>query len=173
MQPLNRQDIPPAAGPAMWIVRLKANEKLHCTILSEHLWGIMVHWNGRNTEPCTGDELSCSGHQRKLPLRWKGYLHVWDHHKRTDKFLELTPTAARMLLDQVETEFPLRGQRVEIARMNGDNARLRVSVQARINEGFKLPDEKDPEETLRKLWGMADEKVLLGRSTAVSSGDEI
>jgi hypothetical protein len=168
MQPFHRQDVPPEPGPKMWIVRLKKNEKVHCTILSKSMWGILTHWNGKNSEPCYEPADTCPGCQRKMAQRWKGYLHIYDHELRRDRFLELTPSAARSIVEQCDTNFPLRGQRVQVRRMNGDNARLKVEVQARLHDDFQLPEEKDPLPTLMALWGCSDEKGFLGRATDVA-----
>lgn len=158
MLPINRANEPPRPGPEMQVVRLKAGQELHATVLSDALWGCYVHWNGSRSEPCYADKKQCPGHKRGLPLRWKGYLHVVDNHRQTECFLELTPLAADQLIAQVGTGEPLRGQRLSMRRMSGDKARLKVTLLAHHTAVSKaeLPRAKDPYATLVKLWGIAD-----------------
>lgn len=173
MQPLNRQNRPPDPGPEMLILRLRAGQRIVATILSKALWGVWTHWAGKRSEPCFGDKADCPGHKRGLPLRWKGYLHVFDHTKKKEGFLELTPVSAESLLDQVGNDSPLRGERIQVIRGGGDKARLTVELLAAIKEGVVLPPEKDPEKTLRALWGIERPQKGSKLSTAFPMNEQI
>jgi len=159
MLSINRQDRPPVGGPEMLVLRLKANQSLDAICISPSLWGCYTHWNGRCSEPCFGEKAKCPGHKRGLPVRWKGYLHVWDCRKKRQCFVELTPTSADDLLGQVGDGVILRGMRFVLTRQSGDKARLTVSVlegeRYAVDVG-KLPTPKDPFKTLAKLWGIDD-----------------
>lgn len=158
MLDLNRQDLPPTGGPEMLVYRLKAGQSIDAIIISKALWGVYTHWNGRTSEPCYQAKGKCPGHKRGLPVRWKGYLHVWDVKKKRQCFLELTPTSAQDLLDALGVG-QMRGQRIVIARQNGDKARLTVNVFGEDRyqcDLTKLPDPRDPYRTLAKLWGVDD-----------------
>jgi hypothetical protein len=152
---LRRQDRPPKPGPEMRIRRLKASQKIVATVLND-LWGCWTHWAGNRSEPCLGDKKTCPGHKRGLPARWKGYLHILDHNNREESFLELTPTAATQLFDQLGTESPLRGNRIQVERMAGDKARMRITVLTAHLSDVQLPPAKDPYKTLCSLWGVSD-----------------
>jgi hypothetical protein len=102
-----------------------------------------------------------------LPLRWKGYLHIFDHGKRTECFFEVTPVTAESLLSQLGPDTGMRGSRVKFARMDGDKARVRVELMGAPLPGAALPATRDPIETLHKLWGLAAGKNLNGGKSAV------
>lgn len=142
----------------MLVYRLKAGQSMDAVIVSRSLWGCYTHWNGRCSEPCYEGKGKCPGHKRGLPVRWKGYLHVYDVKRKRQCFLELTPTSADDLLRELG-EGAMRGQRVNIARQQGDKARLSVSVfsaERYTCDVSQLPEPKDPYKTLAKLWGVDD-----------------
>jgi hypothetical protein len=140
------------------------------------LWGVYTHWAGNHSEPCYDNKKQCPGHKRGLPLRWKGYVHVFNQVTRNEEFLEFTPTSAKQLLDQFGESNPLRGNRVQMVRGRGDKARLTLTALTAAtvtNPGIILPEPKDPYETLCKLWGITD--LVLneqGRSVIPLNGTE-
>jgi hypothetical protein len=154
MSTLNTCHMPPPNGPELLIIRLRAGKKLTCVILSHALWGVWTHWNGSRSEPCFSEKSHCNGCKRGLPKRWKGYLHVWDFERRRQVFVELTPTAAESINNQVGLGSVLRGYRVSLERMKGDQSRLIVHVHPMHPDVESLPSAKDPDATLRKLWGV-------------------
>lgn len=81
-------------------------------------------------------------------------MHVVNAENRKQVFLELTPTAARCILDSLSDEKSLRGTRVKVTRGKGDKARLQVQVVGRLSDDAKLPEGKDPYQTLSALWGL-------------------
>jgi hypothetical protein len=170
---LNRQDRPPKSGPDLWIRRLKKKQWVIVTILCDSIWGVYVHWNGSKTEPCFEDKKKCPGHARQLPLRWKGYLHVWDHERKEECFLELTPLSAEQLLEQLGQLCGMRGSRCRVERMDGDKARLRVTLLGAGDHHGELPAEKSPLPTLSKLWGIAPGKHLSGGQTGIPADNLI
>lgn len=81
-------------------------------------------------------------------------MHVVNADNRKQVFLELTPTAARCILDSLSDEKSLRGVRIKVVRGKGDKARLQVTVLGRMSDESKLPEGKDPYQTLSALWGL-------------------
>lgn len=158
-QPLNRQDHPPEAGPTFFVKRLKASEQATMTILSRSIWGTWVHWAGSHSEPCYSEKKQCPGCKRGLPKKWKGYLHAFEHEARRHIFFEITPYSANQILDQAGADNPLRGLRLVAVRGKGDKARVRCEVKAATQEPDALPAERDPLETLSKLWEMNGAKI--------------
>jgi hypothetical protein len=165
MSTLNTCHTPPPNGPELLIVRLKAGKKLLCVILSQSLWGVWTHWNGARSEPCFQERAHCNGCKRGLPKRWKGYLHVWDLERRRQVFVELTPVAAESINSQVGLGSVLRGYRVTLERMKGDQSRLIVHVHPMHTDSDTLPPAKDPAGTLTKLWG-TDRQIPLDDGTS-------
>jgi hypothetical protein len=165
MDGLRLSHTPPAPGPDVEIRRLKAGQKLTFTVYSESFWGCWVHWNGQTTEPCFEDVKKCAGHLRQLPLRWKGYLHGFEHERSKDIFLEFTALAAQQLLSFFEHAALLRGKRFSVSRMQGDKSRLRVQPLATVEHANSLPDAKSPLSVLAKLWVLPINKHLNGGHT--------
>ena len=96
----------------------------------------------------------CRGHLAKWPLRWKGYLYVYDGVTKKIGFLEVTPGGAEEILRQAPSHGELRGLLLRMDR-HGTSIRSKITVEltspASVNEF--LPEPVDPEETLRALWG--------------------
>jgi hypothetical protein len=89
-----------------------------------------------------------------MPIRWKGYLTVWHSAERKIGFLECTPALAEKIKDLVP-EKHLRGY-VLICHRSGEAKNGRINItQLHPAHGpiENLPQNLDPEETLRKLWG--------------------
>ena len=153
MEPLNRQDKPPEPGPEREIVRVSPGNPFSGQILSASLWGCYTHWDGFRTRECTEPVENCAGHQSSLPLRWKGYLHVWDSRHGSFVFLEITPAAAKEILRLAPSNEPLRGLVLGMKRSGSSiKGRLEVSICRGLNLD-RLPKPEDPEPILRKLWG--------------------
>lgn len=157
MTEFNREDRIPKAGPKMWIERVGAGGENLFTIFSLSIYGVWTHWGLYGSQPCLAERSKCSGCAGKLPKRWKGYLHCYDHHAKRQVFLELTPMSAESIVKQLGEDQPLRGYRVKIKRGNGPKARLKVEVMIPLPGGPPLVEEKYPEETLRQLWGFTGE----------------
>jgi hypothetical protein len=167
---LYRMDQPPRPGPELWIRRLRAGQSMTATILAASLYGLIVHWAGSKSAPCYKDKKKCDGCKRQLPQRWKGYLHAFDHDKREQCFVEVTPLTAESLASQVGTRGGYRGVRVRFERLNGDKARMRVTLLGTTDLGIEMPKERDPYETLAKLWGLPGGSEFDGDPTDVPVG---
>ena len=154
MEPLNRQDEPPEPGPETLIIRVSPKLGVDGIILSKSLFGVFTHWDGRRTRECTKNSETCAGCLAHLEQRWKGYLSILSSVHRKHVFLELTPTAARKLLDQVDKDKPLRGFRIRVGRTGESmKGRITVDVMPCSVPIEALPQGQDPEAILRKLWG--------------------
>lgn len=181
--PLNRQDCPPKPGPSDEIFRVKAGSEFTGQICSETIWGCWTHWDGYRTRECTARFITeetgehegetesirdqgirlldhatagtqCRGHAARHPLRWKGYLHVYSQGHRKYGFLECTPMAAEEILRQQPTDKNLRGLLLRMYRIGqSDKSRIRVELTKGVLDVASLAKGKDPEQTLRALWG--------------------
>jgi len=166
---LNRNNTPPTGGPEIWVRRLVKSEQVTVGIVSPCFWGFMVHWAGNRSEPCLKETKTCPGHRRGLPLKWKGYLYVHNLQKRRYEFLEFPPGAATELLESFPKGSTLRGEVIQVQRMAGDNARLRVTIETHkwAEQQIAIPQDKDPAETLCKLWGLDPTQVNLNGDNEV------
>lgn len=149
-----RDNVPPKREGELWIERMKANGRKQFTIYSRHLWGIWTHWDGKRSQPCYKDKKKCLGCGKGLPTRWKAYVHAYDHIKRMQVFVELTPTASRSLLDQIGKGLALRGVVMTLQRTAAQNGRLNVHLDKVTDATMHLPAEVDPFQTLCSIWGI-------------------
>ena len=145
--------VPPKPGPELFFLRLKGNEMHTFTIYSKALFGLNVHFVGKRSAPHYRNPAKCPGCRAKNGKRWKGFLHCFDHNLGQEVFLELTPASATSLLGQLPGRGNLRGNRIQVKRSPGDNGRLFISILTACTSIDKLPEAKDPLESLLKLWG--------------------
>lgn len=170
MQPIDRGDGAPKAGPDIWVRRLVASESIVFACASPAVWGVWIHWDGaaRKSEPCFADHKKCPGHRRGLVRKWRGYLYGVNGSTRRYEFLEVTPRGSELLLGQCGDLDNMRGTRWTVTRGKGDTARTNF---ARLPdwESFttaKLAEDIDPMKTLLKMWGFEDLDSGLGCSLA-------
>lgn len=174
MKQLRTLHNPPVAGPQLELLRIKDTNIHPFVILSKGIFGLFTHWDakalkGRGASaPCYRNPDDCDGCRRRLPERWKGYVHVFDMHSRKDGFLELTPTAAAALKAQLTGVDNWRCCRINVSRQgNGEKTRLKVNVFDSVKESPELPQERCPTETLSRLWKLEpdlDEAARMGIS---------
>jgi len=156
MQALRTCDKPEKSGPGIWVRRLKASEAVHVTVYSNALQGVWIHWNGHTSEPCYSPVRECPGHRRNLPAKQRFYMHVFNHHKRREEFIELPAGAAENVLEFFPQGMTLRGCRLTLTRGGGAKAHLKVEVLPPIDTTVSgpLPQAKDVHETLCQLWNL-------------------
>ena len=146
---------PPGVIRYIPIRQIGSHDDLKVIVLSSEVYGLMTHWTGRQTVPCTfraDDEQSCKHHN--APSRWKAYLHVWSQTLKTSFFVELTALGVGKLQAELGAN-ALRGSIVLLRRDRPTKkAPIGVSYLGRAPEGFQLPKEESPEETLKRLWGI-------------------
>jgi len=153
MKKLARQDTPPRPGPNLPLIRIKSAEPKAFIILGSGIRGQWTHWNGKASEPCYEPKEECNGCRRGLPRRWKGYIHVYTVAEKKEGFVEVTPTAADILKHFLPADASYRGECIMLNRSsNSEKGRLKCSVHAPYANVASLPAERDPLETLAKLW---------------------
>src|SRR5947207_7704546 len=146
---------PPASGPRLKILRVKARETFNVAIIGTAFHAFWTHWSGARTEPCTEPRENCDGCLRQWPQRWKCYLHAIREDCLSEGFLELTSLNRDRIRELLGGDKFLRGARVKVLRGNGDKTELKLMLLrcwAAEHEGEVLPDEMDPESTLRALF---------------------
>lgn len=146
----------PRRGPAIWIKRMKAGEKKQFTFWGTKIRGMWVHYNSATNKSEPHYEEGCTCETRPIPKRWKGFLHGYCHEDKQEVFLELTPTAAQSLLEQLAEPDKLRGLYCHVRRTSAANGRLQVQVLGYVNDQVVLPKEKDPRRSICQLWGVSE-----------------
>lgn len=152
--PICRQDEPPPSGPAIWIKRLKANERWCCRVCSDRIYGLWIHWHGKSSSPCIQPKECCAGCRAKWIRKWKGYVHVYDIHSGRVWFYELTPFTARQVKQQVSPDQLLHGLILDVTRGNGDKARCHLKVTEGMSPMPPCKRDVSPIGTLEELWKM-------------------
>jgi len=151
----NEQGQAPKPGPSLPIVRVTDAARHIFTVFSPAVWGVWTHWDGRRSVPCMLPVETCPFHRRQLPLRWKGYVHVFDHNERQQSYLELTPAGVQMLQTQLAPGESLRGILLNVERSKGGpKGRLIIEVKPNHAPSSQLTEEKHPREALTSLWGL-------------------
>lgn len=149
---------PPSAGPELFVLRLKGDEFFTFTIWSEEITGMWTHWGKGKSEPHYVDEDNCPGCNARRPRRWKGFIHAYCFEKKQEVLVELTPSSAKSLLDQLGAKASLRGNRIQVKRTKGANGRLLISVLTACPNPQDLPPAKDPKASILKLWGFDEDE---------------
>jgi len=153
MAELIRGAVPPAPTTKMEVFRVTCAETTQFSVVSERVFGQMVHWYGRRSHECTGQANGCEGCRENWPIKWKGYLHVVDPMKRYEGFLEITPACWQLLDNQIIDKSTLRGIRFRISKTKGGpKGRYLVAVLEGREPHEVLPMERDPLPVLRVLW---------------------
>jgi len=150
-------DGPPPPGPDMEVMRLKANAVVQIFILSEMVRYVRLHWDsgkGRKGRSAPHLKVDCPLCARQVPKKVLAYLHVELSRQKKQVFLEMTPAAAEELVNCVPIGTVLRGTQAIVRRGNADHARLAVEVfpTAGSIDRERIPAEKLPWETLKRLW---------------------
>lgn len=137
----------------MELMRVTSSDTVLFVVVSEALFGQWVHWYGNRSSECRRDTGNCDGCQAGWPSKWKGYLHVCDQTGKNEGFLELTPTAIRLIEAQLPPDRDWRGVRFQIRKTKGGpKGRYVVSVLEHAVDAKLLPLARDPLPLLRKLW---------------------
>jgi len=147
---------PPKHQPRAKVLRVLTSEAQQYVIISNAFWGQMVHYFAGRSSECTADQTgACAACTEGYPVKWLGYLDVIHQNEDVRGFLEMTATASRLLVHQLDDRESLRGLVIRCARTKGGKkGRWIISVLARKEESVKLPEEESPILTLRYLWNV-------------------
>jgi hypothetical protein len=153
----------PRPGPAYSIVRLGGNQKIECYVCSPFIWGLLTHWIKRGKKgyavECKAPAGNCLCDNETLPVRWRGYIHVYDVSRNCECFVELTPGVGEQMLAGQEERKSFRGMKVKIERTAKDNGRLNVTVFPYASIPAGLPESKDPRPYVLKLMSFGAEDL--------------
>lgn len=164
--PVRRDDVVPRIGPEVPIIRIMGSSPRTYEILSPRIEGFWSHWDGNKTVACVGETpQDCVNCLKRFPLRWKGFLNVWDFSRSCDAFLELTPFAAASIGNQLAKDQSLRGLRISIRRTSDSKrAHLRVELLPAIGADTGRPMHREAEPYVRELWGCTPRVEMNGNA---------
>jgi len=151
---------PPPEGPRDVVnvpLQVGPKEELRVWILSEHVVGVNVHWDGQRTRPCTGGvddagEIHACWHANcEDARRWQGWLAVSRVGYREVRLLCVTPSVMSSCR-QLMSAASVRGWRLDIKRFGGKaNGRMQGRLwQESVVPGLCVPP--DVKRVLCKMW---------------------
>jgi hypothetical protein len=155
--PFTRIDTPRNCKRVIPIVRVKANDVLIFAICSPRVWGYATHWVNNRTLRCTAATGKCPYCNPDFSTRDKGFLLVANTVGQVRGFLELTPLAWTQVQELSVDLKGLRGKVVQVKREHGTmKGRLLVEYIGEYQGELALPQDRDPEPTLRRIHGLPD-----------------
>lgn len=124
----------PKTGPRLPIIRITATQSTRFVSLSPQIHGQLIHWKWGRSHQCHGSPDDCEGCRGRWPQRWKGYLYCLQYvGKHEPCFIELTSTAAELLLKPCQELPHLRGVCFDISKTKGGpKGRFIINVQERV-----------------------------------------
>lgn len=149
----------PNEGPELYMLRLKGAKCITFTVWGERVRGCYYHWLKDHSEPHYTDAENCPGCKARCETKWKGYLHGYASELRQEVFLELTRSAAKSLMTQLDNAASIRGAVIQVKRTVSDNGRLYITILNPCKQPELLPPEKDPRPSLLKLWGLSQQEI--------------
>jgi len=146
-------------GPELFVLRMKGNKCLTFTCYARKFSGVKYHWINGGSSPHLGDEKKCPGCKAMQAIKYKYYVHCYCSEMRQEVFLELTPGACKALRDLLIHRPDWRGAVFQLKRIGADNGKLVPHILAPMTSPEALPAEKNPQESLLKLWGLTQEQI--------------
>lgn len=148
-----RDDNPSPRPRVIPLEKILGNDIHQVVILSNWVHGFWTHWMDDRTQPCLNDERLCPGHLRKAPLKWNGYLHVFDPRSQKNYFIELTDFAWEGFRKQLGERKCLHGLSITVRREKGHKrSPLAITLTGELPSHKKLPFGSDPLPTLKRVW---------------------
>lgn len=156
---------PDSEGLMIEILSPGAGQEVRAVILSDQITGLITHFIGGRTRPCTGDPATCEGCQYQAAKRWKGYLPCWSQGVGRYVLAELTTQAVRDC-KELNTVNPLiRGKYLVLARPGKKpNGRVHAAVREIYTEPKKLPPAFDVIEALARIFEAPDRPKRLKKT---------
>lgn len=124
-------------------------------IVSSRPCVVAVHYDGRRTLPCSGQQGVCWFDHALGDVREQTWLTVWDWQNRNHRLLALTPVAAWSCPEIRDPAIGLRGARLKVGRKGNQLTSpmwANVEVSPVIAVRDRIPQEIDLLELLRKMW---------------------
>jgi hypothetical protein len=160
---LNRCDDIPPDGPHLMIRKIEPGDVPVLVILSPKVEGFRCHWTGANTAACVVGDGLCPWCLKKFPMKWYGFIHVWEQSLNVQTLIMMTaPGANRLKAIQGDRE-SLRGSIVVCSRQyKTSKSSLVFTDKGQIPSYKVLPMARSAEPTLRRIWKFPDSDCSQG-----------
>lgn len=156
-QAFHRVDTPRNVNRVIPLIKIRATDSPVYAICSINVWGYVTHWNGKRTVLCSSHLGRCPYCTPDFSTRDKGLILVANTVGQLHGFLELTPQAFAATVLLSKTLQGLRGKLIQVRREHGSmKGRLLVEYVGDYTGAEKLPADKDPEPTLRRIHGLSE-----------------
>ena len=144
----------PEGGPIQaryQLVRTPQGKRARCTILSERVFGVPIHWYRSRSVPHT--EPLCDACKAGIPARWKGYLGISAFETGEVMILEVTSNCMDAIDAYYTKHGTLRGAAlITYRRGKKDNSPVHAIVSAGELASSALPVSPDVEAALNRIW---------------------
>jgi hypothetical protein len=134
------------------LIRVPANKALIGWVLSDRLWRLNVHFNGKRSRPCTIHTGVCDLHNTR-PLRSYFLVCIWQTYEDVSVWVQVTPEALKPLQQQFANWADLLGRELEIGRIRPNMA---APVYTKLRDVYatakKIKKVQTPEETLQRVF---------------------
>jgi hypothetical protein len=152
---------PETVGLDCEVVRITSTENRLFYLLSEAPWNCNFHWVGVSVQH--QQEGECKYCTRVAPLKFRSYIHALEQCGTLQKsvMVELTH-AALVLIDVQLCGQAHRGSIVNLRKSKGGaHGRFVIEMKERRIDPKTLPDEKDPQPVLEKLWALNEKRLAV------------
>jgi len=152
-----RIDTPRNARHVIPILKIRRDDVKTFIVLSPRVWGHATHWDGKRSVRCTLNSGRCICQSGEVATRDKGHVLVANGVGQTLGFLELTPLAWEALLLFSVNVDGLRGKAIKVFRQyQSMKGQLMIEDWGFYQGEGPLPKDRDPEPTLRRIYGLPD-----------------
>jgi len=150
--------LPEVPGIEVEVIRITSTENRIFCLCSTMPWVSWWHWGGKSLR-CT-DNLECDRCKTGIPRKIRGYIHAIEFlgTAKREVIIELTHTAM-VMIDVALCGQPHRGCMVLMKKTKGGkHGRFVIDVKTQRIDAATLPDERDPEPLMLKLWAFNERR---------------
>lgn len=134
------------------LVRVPSDRTIRGVLVSDRLWKLVVHFNGKRCRPCT---LASSGNCdlcATRPARLYFLVCVHQYIEDTQQWVQVTPDAMRPIQSEFADFSTLLGCEVEIGRIRKTMAAPIYFKVEKYTTKRKVKKPADPTETLTRVF---------------------
>jgi len=157
-----KSDIPQERKVAE-MIRVPAMDPIVGIVVCDAIFSLPTHFANGRTRICT-EKPDCE-YCGTVPMKWYGLIAVWGRNDHQAKWVQLTSSAAGMLLSALEErQLPLHGLSVRICRERKvKNAPIVIAIDEYARVPERLPKPMDPQETIERVFGKTSSPRSNGR----------
>jgi hypothetical protein len=133
------------------LIRVPAEKPIKGVLISDRLWKLLLHYNGKRCRPCTMKSGACDLCNIR-PLRAYYLLCVHQTFEDSTVWIQVTPDALLPVQRQYVNFADLFGHEIEIGRIRKSKAAPIYMAVQQYTAVRKVKHPADPTETLRRVF---------------------